>query len=95
MTVLLFLLTLFLTCSTFSDVIRILYFDLSQSFMEKQLSSPPDIHQTERTAVFISFTYYFLYPVVKSTTFRYGVPFAQADRFAPAIFTILSNVSAR
>ena len=37
--------------------------------------------------------YCFLYPVVKSTTFRYGVPFAQAARFSPAIRMIRSNVS--
>ena len=39
--------------------------------------------------------YCFLYPVVKSTTFRYGVPFAQAARFSPAIRMIRSNVSGR
>ena len=43
---------------------------------------------------FLSY-YHFLYPVVKSTTFRYGVPFAQAARFSPAIRTIRSKVSGR
>ena len=38
---------------------------------------------------------YFRYPVAKSTTFRYGVPFAHAARFSPAILTIRSNVSGR
>lgn len=38
---------------------------------------------------------YFRYPVAKSTTFRYGVPFAHAERFSPAILTIRSNVSGR
>ncbi len=43
----------------------------------------------------MSLQLYFRYPVAKSTTFRYGVPFAHAARFSPAILTIRSNVSGR
>ena len=61
--------------------------------IEKQ---PPSctLHARKKAAVLL-FRIYFRYPVAKSTTFRYGVPFAHAARFSPAILTIRSNVSGR
>ena len=61
--------------------------------IEKQ---PPSctLHARKKAAVLL-FRIYVRYPVAKSTTFRYGVPFAHAARFSPAILTIRSNVSGR
>ena len=57
---------------------------------------PPSctLHARKQAAVLL-FRIYFRYPVAKSTTFRYGIPFAHAARFSPAILTIRSNVSGR
>mgnify|MGYP000212875568 CR=1 FL=1 len=89
----------------------VLFFAVFSNFYIHRSPSPPAFFEcaTAKTAVlftchismqknsclyFLSYCH-FLYPVVKSTTFRYGVPFAQAARFSPAIRMIRSNVSGR